>query len=486
MLRNQKYLIDLVKHLIKYPKETEWLEFKTNYYQPEEIGKYISALSNSATLCEKNFAYMIWGIDDNTHRIIGTDFDFANKKVGNEEFENWLHRLLNPKIDFTFYSLSIDNKNVVILEIPKAEYTVSKFKNEAYIRIGTSKKNLNEAPLKEKELWKYLNATSFEDSISLENLSSDEVLQKLDYSAYFSLLDIPFPDNKNGILHYLEQDNLIQNEDTGNWGITNLGAILFAKDIDDFKSIKRKGIRVIEYKGQNKLETIREQTGKKGYAIGFEGLINFVDSIIPRNEIIGKALRKEVPMYPELAIRELIANSIVHQDFTISGTGPMIEIYSDRIEITNPGTPLVEIDRFIDNPPKSRNEQLASFLRRIGVCEERGSGFDKVVAKTEEFQLPAPKIELYKEHIKVTLFAHIPYSKMTKEDKLRACYLHSCLKYVNNDYLTNTSLRERFGIDPKNNAMISRIIKNTVEENLIKPYEEDTAPRYMKYVPYWA
>ena len=214
-------------------------------------------------------------------------------------------------------------------------------------------------------------------------------------------------------------------------------------------------------------------------------MINFVDSLIPRNEIIGKALRKDVPMYPELAIRELIANSIVHQDFTISGTGPMVEIYSDRIEITNPGIPLVEIDRFIDNPPKSRNEQLASFLRRIGVCEERGSGFDKVVAKTEEFQLPAPKIELYKEHIKVTLFAHMPYSKMTKEDKLRACYLHACLKYVNNDYLTNTSLRERFGIEPKNNAMVSRIIKNTIDENLIKPYEEDTAPRYMKYVPYW-
>lgn len=89
-------------------------------------------------------------------------------------------------------------------------------------------------------------------------------------------------------------------------------------------------------------------------------------------------------------------------------------------------------------------------------------------------------------YTKVTLFAHIPYAKMDKEDKLRACYLHACLKYVNNDYLTNTSLRERFGIDPKNNAMVSRIIKNGIQENLIKAYSEDTAPRYMKYVPYWA
>lgn len=226
--------------------------------------------------------------------------------------------------------------------------------------------------------------------------------------------------------------------------------------------------------------------GNKGYAIDFENIIDIVDNIIPRNEVIGKVLRKEVPMYPELAIRELIANSVVHQDFSISGTSPMIEIFEDRIEITNPGIPLVETDRFLDNPPKSRNEQLASFLRRIGVCEERGSGFDKVVAKTEEFQLPAPKIDVYKEHTKVTLFAHIPYAKMDKEDKLRACYLHACLKYVNNDYLTNTSLRERFGIAQKNNAMVSRIIRNGIEENLIKVYNEDTAPKYMKYVPYWA
>lgn len=447
MVKDEKYLIDLIHYLVKFPKETEWLEFKTNYYQADEIGKYVSALSNSATLYEKNSGYMIWGIDDDTHDIVGTTFDYETKKVSNEEFQNWLHRLLKPKINFEFYKVKVDGKDIIVLEIPKAENVVTKFKNEAYIRVGTSKKPLNEAPLKEKALWKILNATSF---------------------------------------HYLEQDKLILKEDTGNWSITNLGAILLAKNLDEFNTVKRKGIRVIQYRGNNKLETIREQVGNKGYAIDFENIIDIVDNIIPRNEVIGKALRKEVPMYPELAIRELIANSVVHQDFSISGTSPMIEIFEDRIEITNPGIPLVETDRFLDNPPKSRNEQLASFLRRIGVCEERGSGFDKVVAKTEEFQLPAPKIDVYKEHTKVTLFAHIPYAKMDRDDKLRACYLHACLKYVNNDYLTNTSLRERFGIAQKNNAMVSRIIRNGIEENLIKAYNEDTAPKYMKYVPYWA
>lgn len=486
MLRDNKYLTDLIKELVSYERETEWIEFKTDYYSPEEIAKYVSALSNSAALYGRDYAYMIWGVDDSTHEIVGTNFDVYKKKKGNEDFQNWLTRIINPKIEFSFYEVNIEDKKIVVLEIKRAEYEVTKYGKEGYIRIGTAKKTLSDAPQKEKELWKVLNSIPFEDAIAMENISSDEVLRKIDYSAYFDLLRITLPDNKEQILYYLEQDEMIKKAETGNWNITNLGAILFAKDIEDFKSIKRKSIRVIQYKGNNKLETIREQEGKKGYAVGFEGLINYINNLLPTNEVIEQALRKQVPMYPELAIRELVANSIVHQDFTLSGTGPMIEIYDDRIEITNPGIPLIEINRFIDNPPKSRNEALASFLRRIGVCEERGSGYDKVVYKTEEFQLPAPRVEIYQEHTKVILYAHIPYNKMSTDDKVRAAYLHACLKYVNNDYLTNTSLRERFKIDIKNNATVSRLIKIAIDQKYIKAFDPNTAPKYMKYVPYWA
>ena len=120
MVKDEKYLIDLIHYLVKFPKETEWLEFKTNYYQADEIGKYVSALSNSATLYEKNSGYMIWGIDDDTHDIVGTTFDYETKKVGNEEFQNWLHRLLKPKINFEFYKVKVDGKDIIVLEIPKA------------------------------------------------------------------------------------------------------------------------------------------------------------------------------------------------------------------------------------------------------------------------------------------------------------------------------------------------------------------------------
>lgn len=110
-------------------------------------------------------------------------------------------------------------------------------------------------------------------------------------------------------------------------------------------------------------------------------------------------------MYPPLAIRELVANALIHQDFNLTGTGPMIEIFSDRIEITNPGVPLIDTLRFIDEPPISRNEILASLMRRLNICEERGSGIDKVIFQVEMFQLPAPDFQVTSNHTKAILYA---------------------------------------------------------------------------------
>lgn len=191
-------------------------------------------------------------------------------------------------------------------------------------------------------------------------------------------------------------------------------------------------------------------------------------------------------MYPELAVRELVANAIIHQDFSLRGTGPMIEIFSDRMEITNPGIPLVQVERFIDSPPRSRNEAIASFLRRVGVCEERGSGFDKVVSQTEFYQLPAPIIEVTEEHTRVILFSHKPFAEMDREERVRACYMHACLKYVTRDFMTNATLRQRFGMDSRQISIASRIIKDAVETSKVKAKDPDTAPKHMKYVPYWA
>ena len=484
--RSDDYITALIQELRKQPNETEWLEFKHNNYDKEMIGEYISALSNSAALNGKTNAYMIWGIDDETQKILGTTFKPSITTKGNEALENWILRLLTPKIDFKFYEVTIDDNNVVLLEIAPANINPVMFSGVEYIRLSSHKKKLKELPEKERELWRVFDRVPFEKQIAVDNIDDAEVLDYLEYTKYFELLKLPLPENRKAILENLISDDLIQKTQNGKYSITNLGAILFAKDLDKFNNLKRKAIRVIQYKDNTKFETIKEIEGHKGYAVGFEGLIDYINNMLPSNEVIKQAFRENITMYPELSIREIVANAIIHQDFFQTGSSVMIEIFSNRFEVTNPGTPLVATDRFLDSPPKSRNEALASFMRRIGVCEERGSGIDKIVLESEIYQLPAPIFETMNEHTVAILFAHKELKDMDKSDKIRACYLHSGLRYIQRDYMTNTSLRERFGIDKKNISMVSKIINDTLKEEKIYIYDESVGTRARKYIPWWA
>ena len=234
----------LLKELLKYPNETEWVEFKHNKAKSEDIGEYIiSALSNGAALHGKNSAYMVWGIDDKTHDILGTNFNPSSTKVGNEELENWLLRLLDPKVEFYFHTLEIEEKSVVILEITAAFRHPTRFKQIEYIRIGTYKKKLKKYPEKEQKLWRIIDNIPFEKQIAAEQLEESDVLEFIDYPAYFDLLKIPLPEGRSGILEALSSDGLLVKNDEGQWNITNLGAILFAKDLSQFKGLSRKSIR---------------------------------------------------------------------------------------------------------------------------------------------------------------------------------------------------------------------------------------------------
>ena len=164
----------------------------------------------------------------------------------------------------------------------------------------------------------------------------------------------------------------------------------------------------------------------------------------------------------------------------------MVEIFPDRIEITNPGEPLVDTQRFLDSPPRSRNEVLASLMRRFRICEERGSGIDKVVAEIERYHLPAPLFETPPDFTRVVLFSRKNLAEMDKTERERACYLHACLKYVQRQSMTNRSIRERFGIDEKNRAIASRLIGEAVKAGLVAMRLPEAPPKYREYVPFWA
>lgn len=483
----QAQLCDLIDELRGHDNETEWLEFKHNNSDPEMIAEYVSALSNSAALHRKPAAYIAWGIDDSSHDVLGTTFKPRSMKVKGQELENWLTNRIIPQTDVLIYEFPYrDGSDLVIFEIRPATHAPVRFEETEFIRVGSYKKKLKDHPEKERALWATFSEMPFEREIALDVASSDNVLRLIDYPTYFDLMQQSLPDNREAILERLTDQNVIIRKGDDRYQITNVGAILFAKDLREFDRLKRKSLRMIRYKGTNRIETVREQEGVKGYAVGFAGAVEYINSQLPSNEEIGEALRKDVTVYPEIAIRELVANALIHQDFSIGGSGPMVEIFSDRVEITNPGRPLVDTLRFIDCPPQSRNENLAALMRRMGICEERGSGIDKVVFNIELFQLPAPDFQATEDHTRATLHAPRKLANMDQAERIRACYQHACLCWVSNERLTNASLRRRLGIADQNYSQASKIIADAISAELIKPFDPTSkSKKHAKYLPFW-
>lgn len=477
---------NLLNGLRSQPTETEWLEFKRNNIDPDEIGEYIAALSNSACLHDKAAAYLVFGIADKTHEIVGTAFRPKQSKIGNEELENWLARLLNPRVDFKIVESNVDDKHIVMFIIDPAHNRPVAFRGTAFIRVGSYKKKLDDYAEKERKIWQKGKHVDFEKDVSLKDVSSDDVFQLLNFSAYYDLMKLIPPSNMASVLDKFQEEKFIIKSGT-HFNILNLGAILFAKNLDDFEEVSRKAIRIIIYKGSSRVEAIKEKLITKGYALGIEEAIDYINDQLPHNEEIGQVFRREIKMFPELAIRELVINAVMHQDFSIKGAGPMIELFNERLEITNPGTPLIDTLRFIDCSPESRNQSLAKMMRRLSVAEERGSGVDKTIEAIELYQLPAPNFMKGEHFLRVVLYAHKALRFMDKNDKIRACFQHCALKYVSGEFMTNKSLRERFNVAEKNYPAISRIIADTIEAGLIRDYDEiNKSKKFAKYVPFWA
>lgn len=450
------------------------------------IGEDISALANSATLNDRDYAYLIWGVDDGSHEIVGTKVRLQLEKKGEQELENWLRYLLSKNADFEFYDTEVDGKHVELIRIHKALNEPVAFQKIDYIRSGSYTKKLNEFPTFRAQLWDKLRHSMFEDVRVKIDQRYEDIIRLLQVDAYFTLLKIPQPTEKDAVIHYLNEDRIIRKQDNGLYSITNLGALLFAKDLNEFARLGRKSMRVVQYKGKNRLLLQKEESFVQGYAVCFENIVRYVNALLPSNEDVNTVQLSTISKFPLPSIREAIANSLIHQDLYITGAAPVVEIFENRVEVTNPGTPLVDVLRIIDNPPKSRNEKLASLMRRLKMCEELGRGWDRMVLACEAQFLPAPHIDVFQDSTKVTLFSKIEFSNIPMEEKLWSCYLHACLMYVQGEVLTNKSLRDRFGVKETSAGSISRLIKESVREKLIKPIDPDTAKRYMKYIPIWA
>lgn len=476
--------LELINELL-ISDENSCVEFKHNNCDKDMIGRLISALANAARIEQKDFAYVIWGIEDETKRVVGTTFNPEAMKASNQVFIVWLTVMLQPRLAFDFRRVDHPKGKLILLEIPAAISTPVAFDKIAWIRIGSATSRLSEFPEHYQKLIVNLHPYNWEKSIAKAFVTSDETLKLIDYTSYFKLTNQNLPDNKKGILERLEADYIIKKDIGAHWNITNLGAILFAENLDNFgSSIARKGIRFVSYEGINKACTIKQRLDeKRGYARAFESTVTYINDLLPVNEHIGSTQRKSTLLFPEIAIRETIANALIHQDMTISGTGPLIELFNNRLEITNPGKSLVQTDRMIDLPPRSRNEAIAALMRRMKFCEEQGTGLDKVIISVELHQLPPPEFQELNDSMRIILFAPRSFAEMTVIERVRACYQHAIIKYLEGSKMKNNTLCERFGIDKRNAAQATKVIKKALESRLIK-ISDPEHPRG-GYEPFW-
>jgi len=456
------------------PSESQHLEFKEakTSFDNKKLYRYCVALANEGG------GHLLLGIADKPPRsVVGTQA-FNDPVVMAAK----LFQAIGFRVEIE--AVAHPEGRVVVFQIPSRPRGTAYHYEGAYLmRSGEEL-----VPMSEDQLRKIFDEGKpdwLSETVS-GSFTDADVVRLLDTQSFFDLLKIPYPTTQSGVLEKLQSENLIGRAESSQWKICNMGALLLAKDLNEFGLLARRASRVIHYKGKGKLETRLDQTGNKGYAVGFEGLINFVSGLSPSNELITDALRTETQMFPKIAIRELIGNALVHQNFDETGSSVRIELFDDRLEISNPGVPLISTDRFIDEY-KSRNEALADLMRRMGICEEKSSGIDKVVNAAEIFQLPAPDFRVSAFHTTAVLFGHQDFEAMDREGRIRACYQHCCLKWVMNERMTNQSLRERFKLNDKQSETASRILRETMDVEKIKLSDPTvTSTRYRSYVPFWA
>lgn len=469
--------IEKLNSWIKLDAESEILEFKEAKLQFDSsrlIG-YCAAIAN-----EKG-GHIILGVSDKKPRqVVGTQaYQDLNDLNGIKK------RVLDKlKIRIDSHEIEHPDGRVLIFSIPSRPIGHPIEIDGRYLmRSGESLVGMTADHLKT------ILSEGAPDWLNLgakDQLTADEVISLLDTQTFFDLLKLPYPPSRDGVMEKLKNEQLIFNK-SGLWEITNLAAILLAKDLNAFSpQLARKAVRVVIYDGVNKTITKEDKFGVKGYAVGFSNLVEFIHSAAPLNKSVEQVIREEVKMFPKQALRELIANALVHQDFLVGGISVSLEMYADRVEISNPGIPPINPDRFIDEY-RSRNERLADLMRRLGICEEKGSGVDKVINAAEIFQLPPPDFRVGEQRTIAILYAHQDFSEMSKDDRIRACYQHCCLMYVSNQKMSNQTLRDRFGLSETKTATVSIVIAGAREASLIRLDESETAStRYAKYVPYWA
>lgn len=453
------------------PSETQRLEFKaaTNSIDHEKLLRYCVAIANEGG------GHLLLGVADKPPRpVLGSHAVNNPMAMAEKLFEQ-----LGFRVDVE--EVAHPDGRVVVFQIPSRPKGTAYHLNGAYwMRSGEQLVAMTEDQLR--RVFTEGEPDWLEEK-SLSGLDAGRVVSLLDTQGFFDLLKLPYPTHQGGVIDRLVQERLV--DDDGGLSIRRMGALLLAKNLEDFPDLSRKAPRVVVYSGGSKLQTRLDQRGRRGYAVGFQNLVRFVMQQLPRNEVIEDALRREISFLPEEVVRELVANALIHQDFTVGGASVVVEIYDQRVEFTNPGEPIVPVQRFIDGY-QSRNERLADLMRRMGICEEKSSGIDRVVQCAEVMQLQPPDFRTAFRRTEVIVSGPRRFDEMDRDERVRACYQHCVLKWVMRERMTNQTLRARFRLAADKSASVSQVIAAAVADGLIKPDEATKgSKKFARYLPMW-
>ena len=355
---------NVINECLSYGDEREWFEFKENFFIIDQIGEYISALSNSAAVLGRKNAYLIWGVNDKTHKIVGTNIDY-DKAINNEPFKHYLARKLNPSISFEFVETYIENKKIVVLIIPSAKIVPTAFNDVRYIRIGSSKESLRKDPEREARLFSILTfgLPTINNTVSeYQDLTFNQLI------TYYSTKGIELNHS-----NFKTNLHLLTNEGKYN---------IMAQLLSDNSYVP---IRVAIFEGKtkaSKLYSVKE-FGYKCLLYSLYEVLNYGEILnIPQADEKERIMeRKEIPLFDFDVYREAVINAFLHNEWT-NLNEPMITFYSDRIEILSRGTlsPLQTLDGFYKGHSIPINDKLSELFLQLHISEKTGRGIPKIVS----------------------------------------------------------------------------------------------------------
>ena len=453
--------------------ETNNLEFKaalSSFDRDKAIG-YCAAIANEGG------GHLILGVSDHIpHQIEGTNA-FRNP-AGME-----LLVFSKLAIKISIRELDYMGKRVVDFVIPGRQVaTPIGFDGRFLMRAGESLVPMSAHAIAEILAESKGPATSH---LVTDYLPSHEIRELLDVDHYFSLISDTKPADLHGQLTILQRRGLLAGDGAA-FAVTLLGALFVARNLASFAQLEMRRIRFIKYAGTDRVNAVFEHFETRGYGLAFEDLLALIASHTPVREVIEGGLRQTIPMFPPTAVREFLANALIHQDLNENSVQLTVEIFTDRLEIRNPGEPLIDAKRFVDET-RARNPELAELMRVARICEVRGSGIDRAVQQIEDYTQPAPTFKKETAATTVTMFDHMEFSDMTVDERIWSAFLHCCIRYESSDRLSNTSLRERFGLSAEKTTLVSQTIAAAVEAGVIKlDPRVGSSRRLAKYVPFFA